>query len=329
MKSIRVLMITTEYPSEENAISGIFVAREVNLLRLAGIDLEVFVFRGKKRLVNYIRAWVQVHALLKHEHFDLIHAQFGQSGLPALFPKLKPLVISFRGSDVEGIVNKKGKYTFLGRVLQKISRYTASRADECIVVSDRLTNKLPPRKYHIIPSGIDLDLFKPAPQVKMKEILGLTEEKRYILFGGNPAAPVKRYGLALKVLNLVQEHFHNVELLTLRDVPHEEMPVFINACDLLLLTSRHEGCPNIVKEALACNLPIVSTDVGDVKDRIGEIEGCIVCESDDAEVISEAVIQVLRRGKRIQGRDQVCDLDEKFVARKIIDVYTLAIAQKH
>lgn len=325
MNLLHVLMITTEYPSANFPLSGLFVAREVDLLRSAGVDLEVFAFRGRKRFFNYFRAWRQVHALLKREHFDLIHAQFGQSGLPALFPKLSPLVISFRGSDVEGIVNEKGNYTFLGRVLQRVSRFAASQADECIIVSDQLKNKLPDRTYHIIPSGIDLDLFKPAPQAEMKKKLGLSGKKRYVLFGGNPSAPVKRYGLALQAMNIVQGQLTDVELLTLRNVPHSEMPVFINACDLLLMTSRHEGCPNIVKEALACNVPIVSTDVGDVKDRIGHIEGCVVSHSDDPDVIAKAIKVVLNRAQRIEGRNQVVDLDEKSVAEKIIQVYKLAV----
>ena len=99
----------------------------------------------------------------------------------------------------------------------------------------------------------------------------------------------------------------------------------MNACDVLLMTSLHEGSPNVVKEALACNLPIVSTDVGDVRNRIGALDGCVVCATDDPATIAEALNQVLSRRQGIDGRKAVLDLDEQVLTSKVIDVYRRAV----
>jgi glycosyltransferase involved in cell wall biosynthesis len=81
----------------------------------------------------------------------------------------------------------------------------------------------------------------------------------------------------------------------------------------------------VVKEALACNLPVVSTDVGDVRERIENIEGCIVCEDGHPSTIAEALKQVLNRNSRIEGRNTVLNLDENLLTKKVIAVYNKAL----
>lgn len=320
-KSLNVLIITSEYPSREHPDDAPFIAREVESLRAAGFDIDVFHFRGRKRFCNYFRAWAQAHKKMREKKYDLIHAHFGQSGLLALFPKIYPLVITFRGSDVEGIVDEKSHYTLQGKILQLISRLTATMADECILVSSSMTKKLPKRDYHIIPSGIDLDLFKPGSKIEARKTLGLLHEKQYILFGGNPDQPVKRYNLALEVMQRVQDEMPDTELITPCKIPHTVMPVYMNASDVLLMTSSHEGSPNMIKEALACNLPIVSTKVGDVEERIGDVEGCFVSDIDNPEKLAEYVIKVLKQRIEISGRKYVLNLDEKTSINKVLAVY--------
>lgn len=323
--NLHILMITSEYPSKINPEAAPFIAREVELLRSAGVKIDVFPFRGRRRLFNYFIAWIQAHKKMKERNFDLVHAHFGQSGLLALFPKVYPLVVTFRGSDVEGILNSKSRYTLQGKILQVVSRYIAKRADECILVSSSMLHKLPKREYHIIPSGIDLELFKPGSKSEARKSLGLSLEKQYILFGGNPVQPVKRYNLALDVVGRVQEQMPEVELITPRNVLHSMMPVYMNACDVLLMTSSHEGSPNMVKEALACDLPIVSTDVGDVRERIGHVDGCFVSKTGNTEQMANCVIEVLQNYKRINGRTHILDLNEYLRLNKIIGVYNQAL----
>ena len=125
-------------------------------------------------------------------------------------------------------------------------------------------------------------------------------------------------------MNVLNDQF-DIELVRVTESPYELMPYYMNACDVLLLTSLHEGSPNVVKEALACNLPVVSTDVGDVRERIGDVEGCGICKDDQPETIATALRQVLSRDKPIDGRTTVLDLDERLLTQKVIKIYQGAI----
>jgi glycosyltransferase involved in cell wall biosynthesis len=105
------------------------------------------------------------------------------------------------------------------------------------------------------------------------------------------------------------------------------MPVLMSACDALLFTSMQEGSPNAVKEALACDLPVVSVEVGDVPVRLQGIEGCELCSDERPETIAAALERVLRRGQRIAGRQAVQQLDENLITQQVLGVYDTALAR--
>jgi teichuronic acid biosynthesis glycosyltransferase TuaC len=131
---MRVLMVTSEWPTSEHPDWVPFLVQQVAFLRKAGVDVDVFSFRGAKQFSNYLRAWMQVQRKRSSNHYDLVHAQFGQSGLITL-PKSLPLVITFHGSDLQGDPSFRGRYTLQGRLLKMVSRFVALFADEIIVVS--------------------------------------------------------------------------------------------------------------------------------------------------------------------------------------------------
>ena len=322
MDKLRVLMITSEWPTPDKPYQVPFIVRQVEYLRKAGIDVAVFPFRGGKSFQNYFRAWRKAQTEIRAGQYDLIHAQWGQSGLLAL-PKRLPLVVTFRGDDLEGITKEDGKLTPKGRILKNVSRLVASSADEVILVSQHMARAIPGRSYHVIPSGLDLDHFCPVPQAEVRARLGLPQEKRLVLFAGSVGNPAKRYALAQQAVDLLRAEM-DVDLLVATGITHDQIPDYMNAADALLLTSLHEGSPNVVKEALAVNLPVVATDVGDVRQRIGQIEGCAVLEGDSPEIIANTLHKVLARGKRINGRETVLDLDENIITRKVIEVYRKA-----
>lgn len=162
MTKIKVLMITGEWPDAQRPAAVPFLVREVELLRARGIDLDVFYFRGSKNPLNYLRATLHIRKKLRQKAYDLVHAQWGQSGLPVLFTSL-PLVTTFRGSDVFGIVNKNGKYTWAGRILTLVSKIVALRSNVVIVVSKRMLQFLPRHQnIQTITVGINLELFSPG-----------------------------------------------------------------------------------------------------------------------------------------------------------------------
>ena len=100
----------------------------------------------------------------------------------------------------------------------------------------------------------------------------------------------------------------------------------MNAANVLVLTSTHEGSPNVVKEALACNLPIVSTDVGDVRERVAGLDNCVVCEDDRPETVAAALEQALDSGEFVNGRDAVLDCDETLLTQHVIRIYQNTLA---
>ncbi|MCI0394007.1 MAG: glycosyltransferase [Chloroflexi bacterium] len=322
---MRVLVISSQWPTPEAPEKVPFIVQQVEYLRRAGVEISVFAFRGYMNPAHYGRAWRRLRREYELSQFDLVHAQFGQSGLLAL-PRRRPLVVTFRGSDLQGIVGANGRYTLAGVANRLVSRFIAYCADERIIVADHLQPYLPAgRRAHVIPGGVDLELFRPLPQPEARRQLGLPEDKRLVLFAADPGRAVKRFHLAEQAISLLPAQL-DAALITTAAVPHHLMPVYMNACDALVLTSQHEGSPNVVKEALACNLPVVAVDVGDVRQRLEGLPGCVVCASDEPETIAAALTEVLRSRGRTPGRERVLALDERLVAQKIIAIYEAALA---
>jgi glycosyltransferase involved in cell wall biosynthesis len=319
-RSIRVLTLTAGWPQPGRPQTTHFIKRQVDFLRAAGVDVDVFYIQGKKRPDNYLRSWFRVRPLLTSRRYDLVHAQFGQSGLLAL-PKRLPLVVTFRGSDLLGIVGPDGRYRKLGRFLQAGSRLVARQADAVILVSEHMKAQLPPSiPVNVIPSGLDLTLFQTVPRDEARQRLGLSSEARLVLFAGDPQSPRKRHWLARAAMAHLTERMP-AEMVVAWGVPHADIPAYMNACDALLFTSMQEGSPNVVKEALACNLPVVSVRVGDVSDRLRGIDGCEVCQDEDPKTLAAALERVLVRNERIAGRQAVQDLDERNITQQVIAIY--------
>lgn len=319
---IRVLMITSDWPDHARwGGTATFIARQVDFLRAAGVDVDVFRFRGNGKPLRYASAWLDVRRRLRRERYDLIHAQFGQSGLLAL-PRRLPLVVTFRGDDLEGVLsNATGRLTARGRLLPLLSRMVGQRADATIVVSAHLKAFLHRQAQpHVIPSGIDLERFRLIPQAEARRHLGLAPDRRLVLFVGSPKLARKRYDLACRAVEVVQRSLP-AELVLGWGIPHDQIPYYMNACDALVFTSRQEGSPNVVKEALACNLPVVSVAIGDVPERLRGLPGCEVCADDRPETIGGALVRALRFGQRTVSRERVRELDERVITERVIDVY--------
>jgi len=325
---IRVLMITSDWPDHASwGGTATFISRQVDFLRAAGVDVDVFRFRGVGNPLRYAAAWLGVQRRLRGRRYDLVHAQFGQSGLLAL-PKRLPLVVTFRGDDLEGVLHKTtGRLTPRGRLLPLLSRAVARRADATIVVSAHMKALLDSEaRPHVIPSGLDLERFRLIPQAEARGYLGLPSDRRLVLFVGSPTSSRKRYDLARQAVAIVQRSLP-AELVLGWAVPHEQIPYFMNACDALVFTSRQEGSPNVVKEALACNLPVVSVAVGDVPERLRDLAGCEVCADDQPETIAAALIRALDRGARTAGRERMRELDEHIITARVIGVYRSVLPQ--
>lgn len=322
---MHILIVTSEWPTQDHPEWVPFIIQQVDSLRAAGLQVDVFPFRGAGKPANYLKSWYRLRQDFDFSRYDLLHAHFGQSGLLCL-PKRLPLVVTLHGSDLHGIVKPDGNYALSGLILRKVSRFIARQADQVIVVAEHLIKYLPKNiTPQVIPGGVDLELFRPQDKSVARQQLGLPHKKLLVLFPANPHNPIKRYQLAIEAVNHLKSEL-DLELLVVQGIPHAKMPLYLNACDALLLTSHHEGSPTVVKEALACNLPVVSVDVGDVRSLISGLPACALCESDAPDAIAAGLRISLEYPSRPQLRPAVTHLAESQVAGRVIQVYQRALS---
>ena len=279
--------------------------------RLFGHNLAYYALSGARFYPKVIMKTIL-------NEYDLVHINSGTIGLFGMFQPISPVVITLWGSDLLG--------DRLFGQQPKITRNCTDRYAETIVMSKEMATELD-TDAHVIPHGIDLDNFKPIPQQEAKAELGWDDNKKHVLFPYPKFKDVKRYPLAKEVVDRVDSQMDvQVKLQVVDGVPHSQIPLYMNAADLLLLTSSREGSPNTVKEAMSCNLPIVSTDVGDVRERLQEVSPSRVCDSEDNLV--SATIKILDSAKRSNGRDQLTNLSLDAMGDQIIEVYLKAINEK-
>src|SRR5690242_20823420 len=200
---LHVLMITSVWPTPGRVRTSHFIRRQAESLQAAGVDVDVFHFKAAKRPWNYLLAWLGVRRRMARKRYDLAHAQFGQSGLLAL-PKRVPLVVTFRGDDLQGMLDGEGRLTLPGRLLKLVSQMVGRCADAAIVVSEHMAELLHPSvRTHVIPSGLDFGVFRPIPQGEARPHPGLAPDNRFVPLVGNPDLPRKRYGVAKQAVAIL------------------------------------------------------------------------------------------------------------------------------
>jgi teichuronic acid biosynthesis glycosyltransferase TuaC len=296
-----------------------FIQSQKESIEKHGVIIDLFLISGEG-IKNYFKAIFLIRAKYKTNEYDLIHAHYGFCGIAAKIALTKsPVIISFMGDDLLGTPNYKGQYKFKNSLFAFTNILFSWFYDSIIVKSAEMRDKLPRRKnIHIIPNGVDFNCFYPVKQQIVRSELNLSLTKVYLLFAGSPKFPRKNYVLAKTVMELLEEN--NLELLVIENIPYEKVFLYYNAINVLLLLSLHEGSPNVIKEAMACNCPIVSVDVGDVKEVIGKTEGCFIC-SYKPEDVAEKINQAIRFGRRTNGREMIGHLKSEIIAAKVVQVY--------
>jgi glycosyltransferase involved in cell wall biosynthesis len=319
-----VLVVTNLWPTEADPSYGSFVKEQMESLRPHGVEFDVLFINGRESRWNYLRGIWQVRKQLRAKRYDLIHAHFGLSGWVARFQLGVPLLITFHGDDVLGRPRRDGSITLMGRFFQITSYILARLVTTVIVQNKAMRQALRWDSAEVIPCGIDLDLFHPMDHGEARRLLGLDPGKKYVLFAYNPNEQRKRFDLIEAAVAMAREHHPEIEILHVRQRPHSEMPVYMNAADVLVMASMVEGSPLAVKEAMATNLPVITVDVGDAAELIGSTTGCYLVRR-EAAAVADKIIEVCRHGGRTNGRDWIRKLSMEAVAKRIIEVYATVL----
>jgi glycosyltransferase involved in cell wall biosynthesis len=301
--------VTNFEPDDSTPQRGQWVRDQVEAMRGQGIAVEVFTFPPGKR--HYVPATLRLRALLRRDRFDLVHAHYGLAGWCARLAGARPLIVSFHGTDVRhGVVGP-------------MSRRLAWRVDLVAAVSRALFAAedgrpgLPPVPGSaVLPCGPNLSRFRSLPRAEARRRLGLDPEGRFLLFPADPARPEKRHDRAAELASAC-----GVELLSGGSIEPKEMPLWVNAANAVLVTSDYEGFGLACLEALACDVPVLSTPVGIAPYALAGLSGTL-CVPFDLGAWSAAARPLLEAADpRVDGAPRVAPLSAARMAERTIEAY--------
>jgi glycosyltransferase involved in cell wall biosynthesis len=312
---MKVLVVTNMYPIPEMPSFGTFVREQVESLRKEGVEVDVFFVNGRKSVFNYLWAFPRFWAHLLTHQYDLIHSHYLFVTMVARAQLLYPLVITQHSGEA------------YNKWQRRLSYLINPLVDKIIAVSEDTKRKGHLDGAIVIPCGIDFNLFQPMPRMEARQLLGLPVDKKLVLWAGEYFRPEKRFDIVREAIALLREKVPETELVLVSGKPLSAVPSYMNACDVLLLVSDKEGSPMVIKEAMACNLPVVSVPAGDVAEIIEGTEGCYLCTQDPRDV-AEKLESVLWWGKRTDGRNRIGHLEVGTISRRIISVYEDVLREK-
>lgn len=323
---MRILMVTPELPEPGRPGTMAPVRRQIASIRALGHAVDVLEIRGLKGL-KYLQCWPAL--LARSRSAELIHAHFGYCGLLARAQLGRPIVVSFMGDDLLGTPDTSGRSTPLSRVMVAADVGLARLVDAVIVKSAEMAGVVAAIPAQVIPNGVDVEQFRPLERRAARAALGWAEEGRSVLFGGRPEEPRKDFPLArAAVAEAARILAQPIELVPLRGVVPDEVPRYMNACDAMIFTSLWEGSPNVVKEAMACTLPVVAVPVGDVETLLDGVERCLIRPRDPL-ALGAALAELVAGGQRTNGHTALLDkgLDQASVARRVVEVYEQVLSR--
>lgn len=291
-----------------------FIVEQVEALKRVGCEIVFFGVKGK-RMKGYLKNLSALKKAIMSFQPNVIHAHYGLSGLLANLQREVPVVTTYHGSDI----NDKTVFPF-SRIAMRLSAWN-------IFVSQKTMLKVGTRKNcTVLACGIDLCNMQITEKSEARRLMGLEAGKVYVLFAGAFDNPVKNAALAKETVGLL--HDSRMELMELKSYSREQVNLLMCAADAFLLTSFSEGSPQVIKEAMACGCPIVSVDVGDVKERIEGLEGCFVSTMHNAQELAILLQKALSFEGRTKGREKlmVDGLDNNVVAQQLVGIYKKVVS---
>ncbi len=306
---MRALIVTNMYPTPERPAFGSFVRDQVEALRrIAGVDLELSVLPSGGA-AGYVRGARQLRGPGRPERFDIVHAHFGLTAWPALAARARARAVTLHGTD---LAHPRSRLITLAAL---------PFMDLVATVSQPLTQQIPGwarrGRLAILPCGVDLRRFRPIPRAQARAELGLHPDRACVLFPADPARPEKRHDLALA---LAAEA--DAPLLTVGIVAPSEMPLWVNAANVVLVPSDREGFGLAVLEALACNVPVLATPAGVAPEALADIPGTY-CGPFDLLTWRQALAPHLAAADpRVGGRPRAEQFSTDRMAARVVQAWT-------
>ena len=299
--------------SSGNAKNGIspIIKNQGESLKNKNIKLDYFSIKGKG-IFGYLNSIITLKKHLKKQKYDIFHAHYSLSGFVAGLSGCRPLIVSLMGSDV------KAKW-YLKYI---INFFEFFYWDTTIVKSIDMKNELNKYKYRVIPNGVNTEKFKPIDRNEALNFVGWKNNKKHILFASDPNRKEKNFKLLEDSVKLIND---DIEVHYLKNIANQDIPYYLNASNVVVLSSLWEGSPNIIKESMSCNCPIVSTAVGDVEWVLGNTNGCFISSFEILEFSSKIIkaIEYSIKHKKTNGRDRIKNLhlDSVSISNKLINIY--------
>jgi glycosyltransferase involved in cell wall biosynthesis len=299
----------------------VFSKREVDEVRRAGLETKTFFLKTRTRPFLLTREWMRLRRELSSFKPQIVHAQYGTvTALLTVLARRAPTVVTFHCAELKpeptiSVLREK--------VGHMCSWLAALRADRIVCVSEELKNILwwCRDRVVVIPSSVDLDRFLPISRREARQLLGWDQQIPIVLFYKGRKPQMKRLDRALATIEIARKTNSPIALEFLDgSTDPDDVPIYLSAADCLLCTSDSEGSPTIVKEAMACNLPIVSVDVGDVRQRLSLVDNCAIRtrEPDD---LAAALVSVLQSGRRSDGRMHLAEVTNHACRERLLETY--------
>lgn len=323
-RRLRVLHFTAMWPTEEFPNNGTFVKNLVDGLRNTGGVHDVLFIPAYRSKIEYFKAFKRLKDTLRREKYNLIHTQYAHCALIAGLVSNIPVVGHFHNEfgyrkKIEVFDSAPNIKTYMKD--SAMARFSSHLISGSIVVNPYDLRFLHSKYKIVIPIGIDTELFHPIDRKKACKILGWDTTPLRVLFPSNPERPEKNYKLFKKVFSRLKKVFPNIQEIILNNIPYEKVPLYMNAVDLMLLTSKTEASPTVIKEANACNLPVLSTLVGDVKEQLEGVNNSYVLPPSSADKFYNKALSILKSRQRSNGIAKKTRIDLEITVRKTLKFY--------